>query len=137
MEFIDIHGVESFIKTFVPSLFYSKTVDLHSKTIELISEEGKSIKSASVIKYAAAMRDRRDSLDILKEYHDRILLISGEHDQNVPLEKSKEMAQILEKENAHIIPNSAHMSIFEQRELCSMAIKNFTNTFNSNNDAGS
>ncbi len=135
IEFVGTQGVLPFINTFIPSLFYPKTINLHSETIELISEEGKSIKSASVIKYAAAMRDRRDSLDLLKEYHDRILLISGEYDQNIPLDKSKEMANILDKENVHIMPNSAHMSIFEQRELCRKAIIKFTNSFNSINNA--
>lgn len=129
IEFIGNNGVDSFIKTFVPSLFYPKTVNLHSKIIELISDEGKSIKSESVIKYAAAMRDRRDSMDLLKKYKKRILLISGEFDQNVPLETSKRMAQILDQKNAHIIPESGHMSIFEESERCYAIIKTFVIPF--------
>ena len=78
-----------------------------------------------MINYAAAMRDRQDSMDLLTKYHDRILLIAGEFDQNVPLEKSKEMAGILDKDHAHIIPESAHMSLFEQSELCYDIIRKF------------
>ncbi len=129
IEFIGNNGVDSFIKTFVPSLFYPKTVNLHSKIIELIREEGKLIKSESVVKYAAAMRDRRDSMDLLKIYKKRVLLISGEFDQNIPLETSKRMAQILNQKNAHIIPESGHMSIFEKSELCYAIIKTFVKPF--------
>lgn len=125
IEFIHIHGVEPFLKTFVPSLFYTKTSEKHNKTINQISDEGLSIKPESVMKYAAAMRDRGDSMDLLKLYHDRILLLSGEFDQNIPLDKSMEMAGILDADNSYIIPNSAHMSLFEQSAICYDAIRKF------------
>lgn len=123
--FIQAHGVDPFLKTFVPSLFYPETAHHHTLTIAQISAEGLTIDPESVIKYAAAMRDRVGSIDLLKQYHDRILLIAGEFDQNVTLDKSQEMAKIIDNENAHIIPNSAHMSLFEQSELCYDAIRKF------------
>jgi len=130
INFIGEHGVEPFLNTFVPSLFYSETAKKHQKTIETIRNEGLLIDPKSVMRYAAAMRDRIDSLDLLHKYHDRILLISGEYDQNVLLEKSKAMAKILDKENAHIIHDSAHMSLFEQSDLCYDAIREFARKFN-------
>lgn len=125
IEFIKSHGVEPFLKTFVPSLFYLETADAHTNIIAGLSEKGLSTPSDSVIKYAAAMRDRADSMDLLKTYHDRILLIAGEFDQNVPLKKSKAMAKILDKRNAHFIPESAHMSLFEQSDMCYEIIREF------------
>jgi len=125
IEFIKNHGVGPFLNTFVPSLFYPDSISKHQKIIDQIRTEGMSILPESVSKYAAAMRDRADSTDLLKQYHDRILLISGEFDQNIPLEKSKAMAHILDKENVHIIPKSAHMSLFEQSKLCYDGIRKF------------
>lgn len=125
IEFIRGNGVAPFIKTFVPSLFYPETAKKHQKSMDMISREGLSIQGESVIKYAAAMRDRADSMDLLHLYKDRILLIAGEHDQNVPLEKSNEMGEIISPENVHIIPNSAHMSVIEQSEKCYDAIRKF------------
>ena len=78
-----------------------------------------------MIAYAAAMRDRRDSVNLLKLYHDRVLLMYGEFDLNVPLPKSQEMAKILDIDNANKIPNSAHMSLFEQSILCYEVIRKF------------
>lgn len=128
--FIRTHGVDPFLKTFVPSLFYPETANKHAQTIAQISDEGLLIAPESVVSYATAMRDRVDSIDLLKLYHERILLISGEFDQNVPLEKSKEMAAIIDDNNSHIIPNSAHMSLFEQSELCYDSIRKFVRHFN-------
>jgi pimeloyl-ACP methyl ester carboxylesterase len=43
----------------------------------------------------------------------------------VPIEKSLEMAALLDQKNVHIIKESAHMSLFEQSEACYDAIRNF------------
>jgi pimeloyl-ACP methyl ester carboxylesterase len=129
IEFIQEHGVAPFLSTFLPSLFYPETLDAHQGIINELREDGMSIAAESVIGYSAAMRDRSDSTDLLNAYHDRILLISGEYDQNVPMEKSKAMAAYLGKENVHVVPDSAHMSIFEQRELCYNALTKFVKKF--------
>ena len=129
IEFIGEHGVKPFLKTFVPSLFYPETVEKHQKTIDQIRKEGMNIQPESVMKYAAAMRDRKDSMDLLQRCRDEVLLISGEFDQNVPIEASNQMAAVLNPENVHIIHDSAHMSVFEQRELCYEAIRNFARNF--------
>ncbi|MCG8310545.1 MAG: alpha/beta hydrolase [Cytophagales bacterium] len=129
IEFVNEHGVMPFLKTFVPSLFYPNTAENHKEIIDQIRDEGLSILPESVMKYAAAMRDRGDSIDLLRKYRDRILLISGEYDQNVPLEKSKAMAEILNQGNVYFIRDSAHMSLFEQREICFNAVRNFAGKF--------
>lgn len=128
IDFIQKHGVEPFLKTFVPSLFYPETAKKHQQTIDQISMEGMTIEPESVMKYAVAMRDRVDSTDLLHKFHDRIMLISGQYDQNVPLEKSMEMAKILDDVNVHIVKDSAHMSLFEQSALCYEAIRAFVRT---------
>ena len=129
IELIKKNGVASFLSTFVPSLFYPENLSAHQGIIDELRKEGLSIAPETVMSYAAAMRDRVDSIDLLKKNHDRILLISGKYDQNVPLEKSKAMAKHLANENVHIIPDSAHMSLFEQPELCYDAITTFVNKF--------
>lgn len=129
IQFLHTNGVAPFIKTFVPSLFYPPTAELHQKIIDQISVEGRTIHPSTVAGYAAAMRDRRDSLDLLGSNKDRILLIAGEYDQNVPLDKSLEMAKYLNDDHVHIIPDSAHMSLFEQPEMCYKAVSSFAKRF--------
>jgi pimeloyl-ACP methyl ester carboxylesterase len=123
--FIEENGVAPFLKTFVPSLFYPPTAHNFASLIQQITEDGLSIVPNAVTYYAAAMRDRQDSIALLKKYHQKILLIAGEHDQNVPLEKTIKMAQYLPEDQVHIMPDSAHMSLFEQSRLCCDAIRSF------------
>jgi pimeloyl-ACP methyl ester carboxylesterase len=125
IQFIDQHGVAPFLKTFVPSLFYPPTAAKYRSVIEQIEQDGSSIRPESVMNYAAAMRDRQDSVDLLQKYPDKIMLIAGEYDQNVPLVKTKKMAEYLPKDQVHIMPESAHMSLFEQSALCYDAIRKF------------
>jgi pimeloyl-ACP methyl ester carboxylesterase len=128
IEFIGQHGVSPFLKTFVPSLFYPPTADKYKAVIEQIEDDGSSIRPESVMNYAAAMRDRQDSMDLLQKYPDKIMIIAGEHDQNVPLGKTHKMAEYLPKDQVHIMPESAHMSLFEQSELCYDALRKFAST---------
>ena len=125
IQFISKHGVEPFLQTFVPSLFYPKTAKKHQKTIDEIYHAGLTILPEAVMGYATAMRDRADSMNLLDEYTNRILLIAGEYDQNVPKILSEQMASRLLPENVHILPDSAHMCMFEQPELSAMALKAF------------
>jgi len=125
IDFINNNGVAPFLKTFVPSLFYPPTSKKYQGIIDDIEKDGLSIKPESVMAYAAAMRDRMDSSDLLKKYPDKIMLIAGEHDQNVPLDKTREMAGYLPSAHTYIMPESAHMSIFEQSKHCYEAIRTF------------
>lgn len=125
IQFIDNNGVAPFLKTFVPSLFYPPTSKHYQHIIDEIEKDGLSIKPESVMRYAAAMRDRGDGTDLLKKYPEKIMLIGGENDQNVPIEKTKEMAVYLPVDHTFILPESAHMSLFEQSQLCYDAIRQF------------
>ena len=129
--FIGENGVAPFLKTFVPSLFYHERAYEHRATIENIRKEGLSIKPESVMSYAAAMRDRVSSIDLLESNPDLILLISGEEDQNVPIDISRQMGKLLNNENVHFMPESAHMSVFEHRDLSYDAIRSFARKFSS------
>ena len=123
--FINEYGVAPFLSTFVPSLFYPPTAHNFAAVIQQITEDGLSIAPEAVTHYAAAMRDRKDSTDLLEKYPEKILLLAGEHDQNVPLEKTRQMAKYLSENQVHIIPQSAHMSLYEQSHICYSAIRNF------------
>lgn len=126
IKFIDKEGVKPFIRTFVPSLFYPPTSHQFDGEIERIKELGNKIDKRAVMAYAAAMRDRSDNMDILKQNAERFLLISGAEDQNIPLDASREMAGLLLPENAHIIQGTAHMSMFEKEALTIDIIRKFS-----------
>jgi pimeloyl-ACP methyl ester carboxylesterase len=114
IRFIKKEGVRPFITTFVPSLFYPPTAQNFEKEIDYIKKLGNTTSAETVMAYAEAMRDRKDNLDMLKQNSGMALLISGAEDQNVPVQAAREMAKLLKTENAHILPKTAHMSMFEK-----------------------
>jgi pimeloyl-ACP methyl ester carboxylesterase len=132
IDFIGKNGVSPFLKTFVPSLFYPPTINKHAALIAKIMDDGKSIEPGSVMNYAAAMRDREDSTTLLKDHPERVSLIAGDHDQNVPLEKSRLMATYLLNDHTHILPDSAHMCLFEQSGQTYDAIRSFATKIRAN-----
>ncbi len=133
IQFIKKEGVQPFIKTFVPSLFYHPTASQFEEEISRLKELGSETSPEAVIAYTAAMRDRKDNLDLIKQNGENVLLISGEEDQNVPVELSRKMAKWLLPENVYILEGSAHMSMFEKKDVTITAIRKFASKMRNRN----
>ncbi len=127
IEFIDREGVPPFIKTFVPSLFNPNRADEFESIIHAIHNQALKTDPEAVKAYAAAMRDRPDSTDLLRSSARRAFLISGELDSSVTLEASISMQKLLPKNRVHILPDTAHMAMFEQKDLSLELIRGFVN----------
>ena len=93
--------------------------------IERIKQKGSETSAETVTAYAAAMRDRPDHMALLSNHKNRVLLIAGEYDQNVPLEVSKAISARLDPQNVLILPEAAHMGMYEQPEMSASAIRTF------------
>jgi len=127
IEHLHENGVKPFIRTFVPSLFYAERLEEFDSVIKNIREEGLKLSVDTVAGYAAAMRDRKESVDVLKKFKDKVLVIAGEEDNNVPKEVSSKIGEMIETCNFYLLPASAHMSMFEQKVRSAEIIKDFVN----------
>ncbi len=125
IHFVRKEGVAPFIKTFVPSLFYAGRIGEFLPIVERIKQTGSETSPEAVAAYAAAMRDRPDHMAVLSNYRSKVLLIAGEYDQNVPLEVSVAMGARLDPKNVHILPDTAHMAMYEQPEMATAALRDF------------
>ncbi len=134
IRFIEKEGVRSFIKTFVPSLFYMPTAHKFKDEISTLIELGSKTGREAVKAYTAAMRDRNDNLGLLKQNRENVLLISGAEDQNIPLALSREMAKWLLPENVLLLESSAHMSMFEKKDETIRAVREFTRKMKERNE---
>lgn len=119
------NGVSAFIRTFVPSLFYPERVGEFEGQIKRITENGLKLSAAAVAAYAAAMRDRPDGTAVLKANKSNTLIIAGENDQNVPREVSMNMKALIDERHFHLLPASAHMSMYEQKDKVLEIIRGF------------
>jgi pimeloyl-ACP methyl ester carboxylesterase len=113
IEFIKTNGVKSFIKTFVPSLFYEKNIRNFEELIEELSSSAEKTSPEMVMEYARAMRDRESSVDFIKRFRKPVMFIIGENDQSVPLKKSLEQAVM--PANSHVLrlKDVGHMGMYE------------------------
>ena len=125
IDFIHIHGVKPFIKTFIPSLFSAQNIDRLGNIIGELRQAAENIKAESVIAYARAMRDRASSEDFLSTFDKPVMFIIGEDDGSVPLEKS--MMQVCLPVQCHFLrlPSTGHMGMFEQPEKTEGFVEGF------------
>jgi pimeloyl-ACP methyl ester carboxylesterase len=121
--FLEKNGIDPFLESFVPGLFAPpKAMNLKSK-IQWLIKEGKRSSTAALVAYTAAMRDRKDRMDVWKNFSGKKLLISGRLDTAVKIENSR---QLLPFADLYLeLEDAAHMGMFEDPEKCLEAIREF------------
>ena len=121
IEFVTRNGVAPFIDTFVPGLFFNKSVstlaEVHSIAIQTRSE--------TLIGYSQAMRDRPDRSSILKISEKPKFLIAGTEDTLIPIALSRKMVEIGQNCRYYELKGVAHMGIFEAEMECQEVIEEF------------
>ena len=127
IEFVEKNGVNPFMENFVPNLFYKERQDVLKEIIQRQIEVGKKTPKESVVKYQAAMRDREDSTEFIKNFDKPVLLIAGVKDQSVPFEKNEEQADMLKKPTIHFLNDTAHMGMFEREKEALTFVESFLN----------
>ena len=78
-----------------------------------------------IIASIEGLRRRDDLSDVLEQPPVPLLLIHGDHDAFLPLERVEEMKQRFPKVQYALIPNSGHNSFIEQPAACVEAIERF------------
>jgi pimeloyl-ACP methyl ester carboxylesterase len=125
MEFIRKNGVKTFIKTFIPSLFYEGNLNALSDIIHNLKKSAENTPAESVIQYARAMRDRKGSEKMLRKFSKPVMFIIGEEDPSVSLQKS--LKQVTLPINSHFLrlADTGHMGMFEKPDETFMFINGF------------
>lgn len=125
IRFVDKHGVEKFIDSFVPQLFQpDRRRELQPQIDELLAIARKTPQE-TLIAYTLAMQQRKGRLQALQHFRKAILIIAGEDDATVPLEDTKKQLLSLSNYELHILQNSGHMAMYEAPEESLAAIRNF------------
>jgi pimeloyl-ACP methyl ester carboxylesterase len=127
MEFIKSNGVKTFIKTFIPSLFYQENIDTLKDVIRDLKKSAEQTHPESVIQFARAMRDRKSSEEMLESFPEPVMFIIGEQDASVPLEKSLQQAVIPRNSHFLRLAQTGHMGMFEEPDETTQFIERFLN----------
>jgi pimeloyl-ACP methyl ester carboxylesterase len=127
--FLQKNGIEPFLESFVRGLFAPAKAEQLEARIQWLIQEGKRSSTKALIAYTAAMRDRKDRLEVWKNFPGKKLLISGRLDNAVKVENSRVLAPFAEVYLE--LEDAAHMGMFEEPEKCLEAIREFLDTLGS------
>ncbi len=122
IESISKYGALPFIDTFVPGLFFDKSNASIKKVYAIASKT----KSETLISYTRAMRDRPDRREMWIKNDLPKLLIAGTEDTSIPVQISREMAEIGANLRFYELKNTGHMGFFEAEKECQLIITSFT-----------
>jgi pimeloyl-ACP methyl ester carboxylesterase len=122
IDFVKRNGALAFTSNFIPPLF----ADPHHPAIETVRSIATQSSAEAVEIYTHAMRNRPDRLHTIKQFVKPILFIGGEQDSGISTETILEQGAASQTSEIHILPNVAHMGMFENPETCAYIIKNFS-----------
>lgn len=107
--FVKNNGVEPFIKTYVPGLFFNK----ENPAIKDVYPIAYSTPKETLIAYTEAMRDRPARRGVLDDFDKPVLIIAGEKDEIIPLDTLMDQAIQLRKGRLSILSDTGHMGMLE------------------------
>jgi pimeloyl-ACP methyl ester carboxylesterase len=128
IEFVEKHGVDKFMQSFVEPLFYVDNRKKLRKEIDKMIEIGKSTPKQSITKGLAAMRDRPDRTSELKKIKCPVLFLFGKEDGAVPLDKALEQCHLPTNSMTNFLGKTGHMGMFERTYETRKAIEKFAET---------
>ena len=129
IEFIKNNGAALFLKNTTPNLFSEKTRIENPELLEKLIDESKDFSSESLIRYYEAMIQRGDRTSVLRSSRKPVLFIMGKYDNAVPLQASLEQSYLPSVSHIHILQNSGHMGMWEEKDKATAFLLNFLSGF--------
>jgi len=126
------NSVEAFIRPFVPPLFYIANRIRCKNAIQKLIEIGLKTPLDVIANSAAAMRDRADRSQVLKDANYPVLFIIGKNDSSVKPEDSIAQSLLPQKSYLQILGDTGHEGLFEREEETIVMLKAFVSICNSN-----
>lgn len=121
--FLQKHGVDKFVTTFVPQLFpESRKVELEAEINEAISQAKKSTLNG-LIAFSRAMRDRKDRSELVRKFKGSKLFIAGTLDGAVKIEASRAQQEMFT--TYHELAETGHMGMIERKEETLALVRQF------------
>ena len=117
---IEAEGIDKFIDGLVPKLFAPDNVDIQKLALENVKEIGYETSLQGAKNALNAMKNRKDRTAVLANTKLSVLLIAGESDQLIPVEKVFTASG--ENFKQVVIKGAGHMSMYEAPEELGNAI---------------
>ncbi|HRO45480.1 alpha/beta hydrolase [Agriterribacter sp.] len=125
--FIQRYGAQEFLKQSIPNLFGSAFTLQHPEQIETLMKDAGNFTAAALVQYYGAMIKRPDRTETLKKLTIPVLFIIGEEDKSVSLEDSLKQCYLPAKAFINILPDTAHMGMWERKDQANDTVMKFLN----------
>ena len=122
ISFVERHGVEKFMDSFVRPLFAPANRDRLPEARALLEEIGKATPETTLAGALRGMAARPDRTAVLRAARFPVLLVAGKHDVAVPLADSLAQAALAPVATALFLEGSGHLSYLEQPEATRRAV---------------
>ena len=113
-DFLEKKGLDPFLDTFVPALFFAGRREQLGDTLATYRALTRQTPLATAVAVTQAMRDRPDRTNVLQEAAYPVMFIAGREDTAVPLEASREQFFLPKESTVHILAETGHMGMYEQ-----------------------
>ncbi|NHN29354.1 alpha/beta fold hydrolase [Paenibacillus agricola] len=120
---IEEQGLPAFIEGLIPKLFAPEHLASMPEAVAKAKRIGEQTDSQAAIRTLQGMRSRPDRNHVLAEAKIPVLLIAGEQDQIIPVERTFSVSSGLITQVQ--IPSAAHMSMVEAPQALLEAIETF------------
>jgi pimeloyl-ACP methyl ester carboxylesterase len=121
--FLKKFGVEKFVTSFVPPLFPESRREELASEIQAAIEDAKRSSLEGLIAFAGAMRDRKDRVEVLRNFSGPKLLIAGTEDGAVKIEASRAQKDAFSQYVE--LHGVGHMGMVEERENTLDVVREF------------
>lgn len=122
-KFIEKYGTEIYISELIPKLFPKKYAS--SKIVKQLILQAQQYTPEGIKDGLIAMMNRKDRSAVLKKISCPVLIIAGEEDAIIPLDKSLSFSAYPNICSMHFLPKVAHMGMFEATKKCHKIISDF------------
>jgi pimeloyl-ACP methyl ester carboxylesterase len=112
--FVERHGVEKFMESFIRPLFAPVNRESMTAQREFLEEIGKATPAETIIGGMRAMAARPDRTKVLRTARFPVLLVAGKEDVAVPLEQSVAQAPLAPVAHALFLAEAGHLAYYEQ-----------------------
>lgn len=125
---VEANGVGTLVDDMLPKLLHPKTSpDVRTRLDALMRRAT----PAGVAAAARGMAERSDSKELLARYSGPCLVMSGDTDPIIPVQKAKEMAALVKDSQLDVIADAAHLPNLDQPKRFNEGLAKFVSTLKS------
>ncbi len=127
IDFIRRQGHFLFVKQLIPSLFAPGFERSNRFLVDRLIHQASKYDPEGIINAQAAMAERPDQSEVLKNIEVPVLFIIGEKDKAITMEQSMNQTSLPDISSVHVMEKVGHMGMFESKRKTQLMVRQFVN----------